>query len=32
LMLMDKVKEIALRIVGIQRILFFYRQEVVIRF
>ena len=32
LMLMDKVKEIALRIVGIKRIIFFYRQEVVIKF
>jgi hypothetical protein len=32
LMLMDKVKEIALRIVGIKKIIFFYRQEVVVRF
>jgi hypothetical protein len=29
--LIEKVKEIAARIVGIQRIVFFYRQEVVIR-
>ena len=29
--LVEKVKEIASRIVGIQRIVFFYRQEVVIR-
>ena len=29
--LVEKVKEIAARIVGIQRIVFFYRQEVVIR-
>ena len=30
-MLFEKVKEIAARIVGVQRIVFFYRQEVVIR-
>jgi hypothetical protein len=30
-MLVEKVKEIAARIVGIQRIVFFYRREVVIR-
>jgi hypothetical protein len=29
--LVDKVKEIAVRIVGVKRIVFFYRQEVVIR-
>jgi hypothetical protein len=29
--LVEKVKEIASRIVGVQRIVFFYRQEVVIR-
>ena len=29
--LVEKVKEIAARIVGVQRIVFFYRQEVVIR-
>lgn len=29
--LVEKVKEIALRIVGVKRIVFFYRQEVVIR-
>lgn len=29
--LIEKVKEIAARIVGVQRIVFFYRQEVVIR-
>jgi ribosomal protein S18 acetylase RimI-like enzyme len=29
--LVEKVKEIALRIVGVRRIVFFYRQEVVIR-
>lgn len=29
--LIEKVKEIAARIVGVQRILFFYRQEVVLR-
>lgn len=29
--LVDKVKEIASRIVGVQRIIFYYRQEVVIR-
>ena len=29
--LFEKVKEIAARIVGVQRIVFFYRQEVVIR-
>jgi len=29
--LVEKVKEIASRIVGIKRIVFFYRQEVVIR-
>lgn len=29
--LIEKVKEIAARIVGVQRIIFFYRQEVVIR-
>ena len=29
--LVEKVKEIATRIVGVQRIVFFYRQEVVIR-
>jgi hypothetical protein len=31
LRLMDKVKEIAQRIVGVRRILFFYRKEVVIK-
>lgn len=31
LVLMDKVKEIAMRIVGIRKIIFFYRQEVVIK-
>jgi hypothetical protein len=31
LALIEKVKEIASRIVGVQRIVFFYRQEVVIR-
>ena len=31
LTLVDKVKEIANRIVGVKRIVFFYRQEVVIR-
>ncbi len=31
LTLVEKVKEIAARIVGIKRIVFFYRQEVVIR-
>jgi hypothetical protein len=30
-LLVEKVKEIASRIVGVQRIIFFYRQEVVIR-
>ncbi|MBZ5626947.1 MAG: GNAT family N-acetyltransferase, partial [Acidobacteriia bacterium] len=30
-MLFEKVREIAARIVGVQRIVFFYRQEVVIR-
>ena len=29
--LIEKVKEIAARIVGVQRVVFFYRQEVVIR-
>ncbi len=29
--LVEKVKEIACRIVGVKRIVFFYRQEVVIR-
>ena len=29
--LVEKVKEIAARIVGVQRVVFFYRQEVVIR-
>jgi hypothetical protein len=29
--LLEKVKEIATRIVGVKRIVFFYRQEVVIR-
>jgi ribosomal protein S18 acetylase RimI-like enzyme len=29
--LLEKVKEIAARIVGVERIIFFYRQEVVIR-
>jgi hypothetical protein len=31
LTLVEKVKEIAARIVGIKRIVFFYRQEVVIK-
>ena len=31
LILFEKVKEIAARIVGVRRIVFFYRQEVVIR-
>jgi len=31
LTLVEKVKEIATRIVGIKRIVFFYRQEVVIK-
>jgi len=30
-LLMEKVKEIAARIVGVRRVVFFYRQEVVIR-
>jgi hypothetical protein len=30
-MLVEKVKEIAARIVGVRRVVFFYRQEVVIR-
>ena len=30
-MLVEKVKEIASRIVGVQRLVFFYRQEVVLR-
>ena len=29
--LVEKVKEIAARIVGVERIVFFYRQEVVMR-
>lgn len=31
LLLMEKVKEIAARVVGVERIVFFYRREVVIR-